>query len=166
MSTPRYHVLLELQYASSTYRISDGSFDVPDASTGDTLTFESGFDNVTMQQAMSFLAAAPAGASVPVQAVLPVDVAQLYAEGWHLARSPATLSVWLEGTDYSQRTVLINGIVTGPSWRFAGDPVSFSIQLPESTYVVEYPPLTQQISGDTVGQNTVLTLSLDDLGVV
>ena len=166
MSTPRYHVLLELQYASSTYRISDASFDVPDASTGDTLTFSSGFDNVTMQQAMSFLAAAPAGASVPVQAVLPVDVAQLYAEGWHLARSPATLSVWLEGTDYSQRTVLINGIVTGPSWRFAGDPVSFSIQLPESTYVVEYPPLTQQVTGDTVGQNTVLTLSLDDLGVV
>ena len=165
MSQPRHHIFLEIDFAGVTYRMSDATFEVSNAATGGTLSFASGFDDITMQQAMSFLGAAPAALSVPVQTVLPVDVAEQYALGWQLARSPARLSVWLEGTDYSQRLQLIDGIVTGPSWRFLGDPVSFSIELPESTREIVYPPTTQQISAATVGEYTVLSLSLDELGL-
>lgn len=165
MSQPRNHILLEIDFAGITYRMSDATFEVPNAATAGTLSFASGFDDVTMQQAMSFLGTAPAALTVPVQTILPVDVAAQYALGWQLARSPARLSVWLEGTDYSQRLQLIDGIVTGPSWRFFGDPVSFSIELPESTRETVYPPTTQQISAATVGEYTVLSLSLDELGL-
>lgn len=165
MSTPRNHILLEIDFAGITYRMSDATFAVPDVASNGTLSFESGFDDVTMQQAMTFLATAPAALTVPIQTILPVDVAAMYANGWQLARSPARLSVWLEGTDYAQRLQLIDGIVTGPSWRFLGDPVSFSIELPESTRATEYPPVSQQVNSDTIGELSVLTLSLDELNV-
>ena len=165
MSSPRYHMLLELDFSGVTYRISDATFEVPNVDLNNTLSFESGFDDVSMQQSMAFLSTAPAALTVPVQCLLPVDVAAQYALGWQLARSPARLSVWLEGTDYSQRLQLIDGIVTGPSWRFLGDPVSFSIELPESTRVTEYPPVSQQVNSDTIGEMSVLTLSLDELNV-
>ena len=165
MSQPRNHILLEIDFAGITYRMSDGTFEVPNADENNTLSFESGFDDVSMQQAMSFLGAAPAALTVPIQTILPVDVAAMYADGWQLARSPARLSVWLEGTDYAQRLQLIDGIVTAPSWRFLGDPVSFSIELPESTRETEYPPVSQQVNSDTIGELSVLTLSLDELNV-
>jgi hypothetical protein len=111
-------LLLELDFSGVTYRISDATLEVPNVDLDNTLSFESGFDDISMQQAMAFLSTAPAALTVPVQCLLPVDVAAQYALGWQLARSPARLSVWLEGTDYSQRLQLIDGIVTGPSWRF------------------------------------------------
>jgi len=165
MSQPRYHVLLEIDFNGVTYRLSDATLEVDDVASGGTLLFESGFDNVTMVQAMSFLSTSPAALTVPIQTVLPFDVAAEYAAGWQLARSPARLAVWLEGSDYSERLQLIAGIVTAPSWRFFGDPVSFSIELPESTREVVYPPTTQQVSSATAGEWTVLSLSLDELGL-
>jgi hypothetical protein len=165
MSTPRNHILLEVDFVGVTYRMSDGTFEVPNADENNTLSFQSGFDDVSMQQAMAFLATAPAALTVPIQTILPVDVAAMYAAGWQLARSPARLSVWREGTDYAQRLQLIDGIVTAPSWRYLGDPVSFSIELPESTRETEYPPVSQQINSDTIGELSVLTLSLDELNV-
>jgi hypothetical protein len=165
MNQPRYHVLLEIDFNGVTYRLSDATLEVNDVASGGTLLFESGFDNVTMQQAMSFLSTSPAALTVPIQTVLPFDVAAEYAAGWQLARSPARLSVWLEGSDYSERLQLIAGIVTAPSWRFFGDPVSFSIELPESTREVLYPPTSQQIGTDTGGEFTVYQLSLDEIGL-
>ena len=165
MSQPRHHVLLELDFSGVTYRISDASFEVPDADSNGQLSFVSGFDNVTMNQSLSFLGTSPAALTVPIQAILPVDVAAEYAAGWQLARSPARLSVWLEGTDYSQRLQLIAGIVTAPSWRFFGDPVSFSIELPENTREILYPPTTQQVGTNTAGEFVTLSLSLDELGL-
>lgn len=165
MSQPRHHVLLELDFNGVTYRLSDATFEVGDVTSGGTLLFESGFDNVAMQQSLNFLGTSPAALTVPIQTVLPFDVAAEYAAGWQLARSPARLSVWLEGTDYSQRLQLIAGIVTAPSWRFFGDPVSFSIELPESTREVVYPPTSQQVGSATAGEWTVLSLSLDELGL-
>jgi hypothetical protein len=165
MSQPRYHVLLEIDFNGVTYRLSDATLEVDDVASGGTLLFESGFDNVTMVQAMSFLSTSPAALTVPIQTVLPFDVAAEYAAGWQLARSPARLAVWLEGSDYSERLQLIAGIVTAPSWRFFGDPVSFSIELPESTREVVYPPTTQQVSSATAGEWTVLSLSLDEIGL-
>ena len=165
MNQPRYHVLLEIDFNGVTYRLSDATLEVNDVASGGTLLFESGFDNVTMQQAMSFLSTSPAALTVPIQTVLPFDVAAEYAAGWQLARSPARLSVWLEGSDYSERLQLIAGIVTAPSWRFFGDPVSFSIELPESTREVLYPPTSQQIGTDTGGEFTIYQLSLDEIGL-
>lgn len=165
MSQPRYHVLLELDFNGVTYRLSDATFEVGDVASGGTLLFESGFDNVAMQQSLTFFGTSPAALTVPIQTVLPFDVAAKYAAGWQLARSPARLSVWLKGTDYSQRLQLISGIVTAPSWRFFGDPVSFSIELPESTREVVYPPTSQQVGPATAGEFVTLSLSLDELGL-
>lgn len=77
----------------------------------------------------------PAGAgtdaeppSIPVAAVFPVevDVGELVADGHPLDGSPVEVALWIEGTSWEQRRVVLAGTVSDPSYGEPGEEVRFS----------------------------------------
>ena len=68
--------------------------------------------------------------SVPVSVLWPYDIAEAIAAGFRLDTAQAELSVWIEGTSYDSRRVLLVGNVQQPTYGAHGERVEFSIEAP------------------------------------
>ena len=130
-----------------------------------TYSYYPGIGELTVSTAMEFLQSSAGALSVPVQAVFPVSVAQLHAQGHQLARSPVEVAIWTEGTDYAARIILARGIVSDPEWGEPTEPVAFSVEDAAKTSTVTVPNGTEQVDGWT-WPDSVLSLATDDLGIV
>ena len=159
------YLIVSVDYAGTVIRLSTAEIDITDAAEGVTYSYYPGMGELTVSTAMEFLQSSAGALSVPVSAVFPVSVAQLHAQGHQLARSPAEVAIWTEGTDYAERIVLARGIVSDPEWGELAETVAFSIEDAAKTSTVEVPNATQQVDGYTWPAN-VLYLATVDLGIV
>jgi len=155
------HLLLTIHVDGQVVRVATDAIDVSDASTGRVYPYSAGIGDLTVTSALSFLATS-GPLSVPVEAILPVDVAALVAAGVVLDGSAAELALWTEGDDYGQRIVLASATVTGAEWGELGEPVRFSIERAEVTNVRAIPTAQEQVNGTTWA--TVLDMDPADLG--
>jgi len=162
MSSPV--LLLTVTTPSRVIRLASDPVEILDVD-GTVLTYESGIDGVTVDLALSWLSVG-GSVSVPIQCVLPFDLAADEAAGHHLAGCAAEIAVYdLDGGgDYSTRDVLVVGTVSGPEYGAIDEPVTFSISAPESESVIEIPRATERVDGVTMPSG-VLTLSPGDLGL-
>ena len=79
--------------------------------------------------------------SVPVSVLWPDDVAAAVAAGYRLDTAQAELAVWVEGTSYEARRVLLVGNVQQPSYGAQGERVTFSIEAPPWVDLGTWPDL-------------------------
>jgi len=161
MSTPV--LLLTLTIDGQVVRVATDAVDVTDAALSRVYPYSPGITDITVSSALSFLASS-GPLSVPVEAVLPVDVAALSAAGVILDGSAAELALLTPGDDYGRRVVLAAATVTGAEWGELGQPVRFSIARADVENMVEVPSATEQVDWVTMPSG-VLTLSPGDLGL-
>ena len=120
--------LLDLSYAGQVFRLSDAELDVVDED-GASHHYDGTIDTISVDEGIDFLAdASTSPASAAVDAVLPVDVPLLVAQGHDLGAATATLSRWVEGTTLEARRVLIDGQLTDPEYGAADEPIAFSVE--------------------------------------
>jgi len=138
------HLLLTIHVDGQVVRVATDAVDVADASTGRVYPYSAGIDDLTVSSALTFLSTS-GPLSVPVEAILPVDVAALVAAGVVLDGSAAELALWTEGDDYGRRIVLASATVTGAEWGELGEPVRFSIERAATSDAVNLPSVTEVI---------------------
>ena len=158
------YLIVSVTYAGTVIRLSTADIDITDAAEGVTYSYYPGIGEMTVSTAMEFLQSSAGALSVPVQAVFPVSVAQLHAQGHQLARSPVEVAIWTEGTDYAARIILARGTVSDPEWGEPSEPVAFSVEDAAKTSTVEVPGMTEQVDGYT-WPNKVLYLATQELGI-
>lgn len=158
------YLIVSVTYAGTVIRLSTADIDIVDAAEGVTYSYYPGIGEMTVSTAMEFLQSSAGALSVPVQAVFPVNVAQLHAQGHQLARSPVEVAIWTEGTDYAARIVLARGTVSDPEWGEPSEPVAFSVEDAAKTSTVEVPGMTEQVDGYT-WPSKVLYLATQELGI-
>ena len=158
------YLIVSVTYAGTVIRLSTADIDITDAAEGATYSYYPGIGEMTVSTAMEFLQSSAGALSVPVQAVFPVSVAQLHAQGHQLARSPVEVAIWTEGTDYAARIVLARGTVSDPEWGEPSEPVAFSVEDAAKTSTVEVPGMTEQVDGYT-WPSKVLYLATQELGI-
>jgi hypothetical protein len=89
------------------------------------------------------------GDGIPVNGVLPVDVALLVARGARLELTAARVSRWVEGKLWHERELLYRGLVTDPEYGEVEDEVSFSIEKEEVQEVSPCIPLRAAVTSAT-----------------
>lgn len=160
-------LLLTVTTPARVIRVASEPVEIIDTD-GSVLVYVAGLDGVTVSLALSWLSSG-GPLSVPVQCVLPFDLALDEARGHHVAGCPAEIALWDadETGDYSARVVLALGTVTGPEYGEIDEPVSFSVEAAASESMIEVPTATQQIDGWTLANSTAVeNLATEDLGLV
>ncbi|MBM4368998.1 MAG: hypothetical protein FJ102_22470 [Deltaproteobacteria bacterium] len=141
------HWLLELSWAGQAIRLSTEDLVVP-SDDGD-LAYAGGLDELRLAEALDFLSQSADPASLAVEAVLPVDVPSLVAQGHDLAAATAELSRVAGGDSYESRLVVLHGRVADPEWGARDEPVAFSIEEPPFEDRSSFPPSRAQVDNAT-----------------
>lgn len=125
----KVHYLLDLTWAGRVFHLSRESVEVVSSVSGETLQYEGRLDQeIAWEEAISLFSAGGDIASVIVNAVLPVDVALLVAQGHDLLSATGELSLWIDGTTYEDRRVILRGRLNDPEYGYVDEPLNASLQ--------------------------------------
>lgn len=143
----RWHMLLRVTWHGRDYRFSVEPLSV--SGTGGVVAHLPGLSVGGFTETFQFLSGSVDRQSVPASVLWPGDVAAAVAAGYRLDTAEAELAVWVEGTSYEQRRVLLVGRVMQPSYGAPGEPVSFSVEAPPWNDQGTWPNLYRFQSGAT-----------------
>lgn len=135
----RWHFLVRVTWHGRDYHFAESAV-APSGSDGAVAhvpTLSVGGYSETFQ----YLSQTVDRQSVPVSVLWPDDVAAAVAAGYRLDTAQAELAVWVEGTSYEARRVLLVGNVQQPSYGAQGERVSFSIEAPPWVDLGTWPDL-------------------------
>ena len=125
----RWHFLLRVTWHGRDYRFAS-EFVAPASSTQGTVPHTPTLAMGAYTESFQFFSGNVDRQTVPVSVLWPEDVAAAVAAGFRLDTAEAELAVWVEGTAYEARRVLLVGRVMQPSYGVRGEPVSFSVEAP------------------------------------
>lgn len=123
----RVYLLLEINFGTFGYfRLSTEPISVPGDGGGQ---FDGGLDGLTFTDSVDLFSTSESNRSVSVVAFLPVDVSELAARGFDPARGTASLSQWVEGTNYEDRRRVLSSLeLRDPQYGESYEPFRFSIR--------------------------------------
>ncbi len=119
--------LLVIDYAGRSWRWSTRPVEVYDED-GVGQRFTGGLGNVELDEDLDLFGDSPTIDSIPFELAWPGDVARLVALGHDLGAAVGEFSLWVEGTAWEERVVLVEGEVTDPEYGGVGELVSFSLE--------------------------------------
>jgi hypothetical protein len=122
----RWHFLCRVTFHGADYHFSTSAVS-PSSSSG-SIAHTPTLSVSGYSETFQYLSQSIDRQSVPVAVGWPYDIAEAVAAGFRLDTAQAELSVWIEGTAYEARRVLIVGNVQQPSYGAPGEPVTFSIE--------------------------------------
>lgn len=121
--------ILDFTFASKTHRLAREVIEVKSVLPGGTLQYEGDIVNdIEWEEAIDLFSDSAAQVSIPLQLILPVDVAAAVAQGHDLGSAIGELSQIIEGQSYEQRRVVLRGRVVDPQYGGDGEPISFSLE--------------------------------------
>ena len=118
--------LLEVPIGGHPYRFASRAVTVIDGAT--PIEFLGTLSNVDYGSAFTFASADFDLPAASVEVTFKDDIARRIEQGADLAAATATLALWIAGTQYADRRVVISGAVSIPSYGALGEPVSFDIE--------------------------------------
>jgi hypothetical protein len=128
--------LLTMTYAGRTYRIATERVDVSSDSPlgAEVYAYDPGLTPLsTVAQALAGVSSAPSPRSVSLEIQWDdlgdaVPVAELVAQGHDLAAARAEVALWVAGTPYEDRVVVVDGRVREPEYGGRGEPVALTVE--------------------------------------
>ena len=123
----RVYLLLEIDFGTfGHFRLSTEPLTVPGTGGGH---FDGGLDGLTFTDSVDLFSTSESNRSVSVSAFLPVDVSALVARGFDPSRATASLSQWVDGTDYQDRRRVLSSLeLRDPQYGESYEPFKFSIR--------------------------------------
>lgn len=155
--------LLEIHWAGQTIRLSTTELDIYDSGDGIWRHYHSALNDIRLEEGLGELASQSEHQTLPIEAVLPVNVPELIAQGHDLSAGRATLYRWIKGQNHSQRRTVIHGKIRDPEWGEVDEAVNFSIEENVWQDQALIPSATQRVDGLTWPQE-ILDLAIDHLG--
>lgn len=138
--------LLTVLHGGRFFRFSSRPVEVLDEEESSLYVFDGGLDPVDFVDRLDLFSREPSLASVSFRdVVFPVDLAEWEARGVSLDAARGELSLWVPGSAFEARRVLVVGDVVGSGIGAFKEPISFSVEadlyddrslLPESSAVV------------------------------
>ena len=138
--------LLSVTWAGQVYRFS--SYPVaPVDEDGRAIPFDGRLEDIEYEDALGMLTTSPELRTVAATVIFDQDVAQRVAAGHDLSAATGELALWVVGSAYEDRQVLLVGQVSEPEYGGVDEPVSFSLEenpwddaslIPDSTARVTY----------------------------
>lgn len=159
MQGRRVYWLLDLTYAGATYRLSTIDLDV--SSVNGDLHYIGGLSEATLTEGLDLLGESGEPVSVPLEVLMPVDVAAFSAAGHDLALATGELSRWIEGTAYEDRKPVISGRVSDPEYAGADLPILFSLEDRVFDESALFPPANAAVTKLTTNGGDVSTSDLE-----
>jgi len=139
--------LLTVTWGGVDYRWSTVPAAPVDAD-GDIYVFDGQLGAVDLSLAFSLLSTSPDLVSVPFDLLFPAGVAARVAKGHDLSAAVGELALWVPGTTWEDRRVLLVGDVVNPSYGADGEPVAFSLEEPAFSDGGAIPASTAIVSDD------------------
>lgn len=125
----RIYWLLDLTFASVTYRLSRDELDVTSTAMGKVLQYNGGINNeIEWEESVDIFSDSISEIAIPLSISLDVDVAALIAQGHDLGSAYAELSLYIDGTKYEDRRVVVRGFLTDPQYGTSDEPITFSLE--------------------------------------
>ena len=142
----RIYLLLEIDFGTfGHFRLSTEPLTVPGTDGG---RFDGGLDALTFTDSVDLFSTSETNRTVSVNAFLPVDVSELVARGFDPSRATASLSQWVEGTNYEdRRKVLPATELRDPQYGESYEPFKFSIRSNIFDDNAMIPPIDAVIDG-------------------
>ena len=163
LRTSRTWWLVDLYFGGAPLRLAGDELDVTDSAGGVTYHYTSAFDDLDVAEGMSLLSDAAGQMEVPIDLLLPVDAAALCARGIPFDGSRIVISQWVEGTDWSARRVVLDGVVSDPQYGEDGEPLTFSAVDLSVEETILIPAATAIVNG--VNWANVTSLHEEHLGI-
>lgn len=124
----RWYFLCRVTWHGRDYHFSETA--VAPSASGGTVSHIPTLSVGGYSETFQYLSQSVDRQSVAVSLLWPDDVAAAIAAGFRLDTAQAELAVWIEGTAYEARRVLLVGNVQQPSYGAQGERVDFSIEAP------------------------------------
>ena len=123
----RIYLLLEIDFGTfGHFRVSTEPLTIPGTGGG---RFDGGLDALTFTDSVDLFSTSPSNRSIAVNVFLPVDVSQLVARGFDASRATASLSQWVEGSNYEDRRRVMSATeLRDPQYGESYEPFRFSIR--------------------------------------
>lgn len=161
----RIYWLLDLTWAGQVIRLSDAEIDVL-MEDGTSLHYHGALDVIDVDEGLDFLSdASGTSTSASIDAILPVDVPRLIAQGHDLGGATGQLSRWIEGTVWEARRVVITGQVSDPEYGRADEPVSFTLGAAPWEDSSLVPAAGEIVTGENLDDDMILSLAAEDMGL-
>lgn len=138
--------LVSIDYAGRTWRFASSPCEVEDEA-GRSWPYGGGLDDLEYEDAAELLSGTPPTRSISLDLLFPEDIAVLVARGHDLAGARGEVSVWVPGTVYENRVVLLDGVARDPEYGGPGEPVGITIEDESLTDTAEIPTSEQSIGG-------------------
>lgn len=160
----RAYWLLDVHAFGQILRLSTVDLLVSEASSGAEWRYTGNLPGAAFTSAVAMLQDNLDAGGLQVECVLPVDVPALLAKGHQLEGARAELSRWVEGTDYSDRRVLLVGRVQESETGADGEPCAFSVaeHVWEQTTLI---PSAAQIVDGINWPDSITSLFGEELGI-
>jgi hypothetical protein len=100
----------------------------PLTADGEALPHTGQLSDIRLDGAFDLLTDSPSSRSANFEVHLDVDVADLVAKGADLNSAEGELSLWIEGTTYEKREVMLVGDVLSPGYGASSEPINFAIE--------------------------------------
>lgn len=153
--------LLKVNVAGQQYRFASRSVTVT-KDDSDTYSYAPGLDVDAVDSGLDIVPGADNTDSVSVD-VLGLPLAELYAAGRMLELGSGELSIWLPGTTWERRKVLIAGSVSSGQYGAADEYVTLTIGAPPWLDGGSFPRGTvTDHNGDTVTIPEIVNAAVDD----
>ena len=124
----RWHFLARVTWHGADHFFAAKS--LAPASTSGSYAHLPGLQVGAYSETFQFLSGNIDRQSVPVSVTWPGNISEAIAAGYRLDTAEAEIAVWIEGTSYESRRVLLVGRVMQPSYGAPGEPVRFSVEAP------------------------------------
>ena len=157
--------LLEVEAFGQVLRLATADLFVEESATSQTHHYVGTLPGAAFADAVEVLQDNIDAGGLTIECVLPVDVPALKAAGHRLEGARATLSRWIEGTDYSERRKALVGRVRGSETGAHHEPVSFTVAEPIWEQSTLIPPATHVVDG-TNWPDSITSLVGEELGLV
>ena len=144
----RIFLLLEIDFGTfGHFRMSTEPLFVPGTGGG---RFDGGLDSFTFADSVDLFSTSETSRSVSISAFLPIDVSELVARGLDPSRATASLSQWVEGSNYEdRRRVMPATELRDPQYGESYEPLKFSIRSNLYDDGAMIPPAAAVIDGTT-----------------
>ena len=105
--------LLSIEYAGRLWRWSSEPITLTDAS-GDVQQFDGGLEGLDVEQVLPSFGESPDMLSASLDLMWPSDVALLVSQGHDLSAATGELALFVRGSSFDDRYVLIDGNISQP----------------------------------------------------
>jgi hypothetical protein len=118
--------VLDVSFAGAVWRFATEAVEIN--ADGTTLSYLGSLSGVSFTEQSTFSSSDYDLPSASVTVVFDTDIAELIQQGHDLSGATGELALWIPGSDYDDRRIVVSGRAIAASYGEIGEPVTFNLE--------------------------------------